>query len=101
MPRSTDNGDMLDPTHPLADLLRRDTRFPLDAYVFVFDPLRHAQQQLGLGREAMSSESEAEAAEEEERHITGQQLCDAIRHYAMRQYGGVSKSGRAHSGGHP
>ena len=34
---SADNKNMIDPTHPLAELLRRDSRYHLDAYVFVFD----------------------------------------------------------------
>ena len=29
---------------------------------------------------------------EEERHITGQQLCEAIRQYAIQQYGMLSKN---------
>ena len=41
---------MIDPTHPLAELLRRDKRYHVDAYVFVFDALRYAHEQLGMGR---------------------------------------------------
>jgi uncharacterized repeat protein (TIGR04138 family) len=35
---------------------------------------------------------------EEERHITGQQLCEAIRLYAVKQYGGMAKSVLNHWG---
>jgi uncharacterized repeat protein (TIGR04138 family) len=89
---------MLDPAHPLADLLRRDKRYRLGAYVFVYDSLQFAQQQLGLGR---SSGDDPHAGDpEEERHITGQQLCESIRQYAVEQYGGLAKSVLAHWGVH-
>ena len=32
------------------------------------------------------------AGEEGERHITGQQLCEAIRKYALEQYGFMAKT---------
>lgn len=85
---------MLDPDHPLADLLRRDKRYRLDAYVFVFDALRYAQEQLGMGRAAATDEEAAE----EERHVTGPQLCQAIRQYAIKQYGGLAKNVLDHWG---
>jgi uncharacterized repeat protein (TIGR04138 family) len=90
---------MIDPSHPLAELLRRDKRYHLDAYVFVFDALRYAHEQLGLGRSPGSLDDTVVGDEsEEERHITGQQLCEAIRQYAMKQYGGLAKSVLNHWG---
>ena len=50
---------MLDPAHPLAELLRRDKRYRLGAYVFVYDALQYAQQQLGLGAPAATSPAPA------------------------------------------
>lgn len=83
---------MIDPSHPLAELFRRDKRFHLDAYVFVFDALRYAHEQLGMGRSPGSIEDTVVADEtESERHISGQQLCEAIRLYAVKQYGGLAK----------
>jgi uncharacterized repeat protein (TIGR04138 family) len=79
---------MIDPDHPLAELLRRDHRYHRDAYFFVFEALRFAQETLGLG--GMPSADEAELGEE--RHVTGQQLCEAIRQYAVQQYGMLSKN---------
>jgi len=79
---------MLNPDHPLAELLRRDRRYHRDAYFFVFEALRYAQEQLGLG--GMGSVEDPES--EEERHVTGQQLCEAIRRYAIEQYGLMSRS---------
>jgi uncharacterized repeat protein (TIGR04138 family) len=78
---------MLDPEHPLAELLRRDRRYHRDAYFFVFEALRYAQEQLGLGR-PLSDDPD----DEQQRHVTGQQLCEAIRRYAVQQYGLMAKS---------
>ena len=90
---------MIDPSHPLAELLRRDKRYQLDAYVFVFDALRFAHEQLGMGKSPGSIEDTVVDREtEEERHISGQQLCEAIRLYAVKQYGGLAKSVLNHWG---
>jgi uncharacterized repeat protein (TIGR04138 family) len=78
---------MLDPEHPLAELLRRDRRYHRDAYFFVFEALRYAQEHMGLGQPPS-----AEAEDEAERHVTGQQLCEAIRRYAVQQFGLMAKS---------
>lgn len=101
---------MLDPSESIAELLRRDARYRFDAYVFVFESLRYAQETLGLGTKQRSdAEAAAEGAaspkdpkgpkdlgaaesEEPERHLTGQELCEAIRLYALEQYGYMAKS---------
>jgi uncharacterized repeat protein (TIGR04138 family) len=93
---------MLDPSHPLAVLLQEDRRYKLDAYAFIFDALRYAQDVLQMGAEvsAESVEREAEDIEESpgaqvevrERHVTGQELCEAIRRYALEQYGYMAKT---------
>jgi uncharacterized repeat protein (TIGR04138 family) len=79
---------MLDPEHPLAELLRRDRRYHRNAYFFVFEALRYAQEQMGLGQPTVSDDPELE----EQRHVTGQQLCEAIRRYAVEQYGMLAKN---------
>jgi uncharacterized repeat protein (TIGR04138 family) len=82
---------MLDPSRPIIELLREDTRYTFDAYVFVFESLSYAQNDLGMGEEAASEESEAPPADAPERHVTGQQLCEAIRQFAVEQYGYMAK----------
>src|SRR5262245_42744872 len=85
---------MLDPSHPIAKLLKEDPRYKIDAYAFVFEALNYAHASLGMGTERPA---EAEEAAEEgtpreaERHLTGQQLCEAIRQYALEQYGYMAK----------
>ena len=63
----------------------------------MFEALRYAQQKLGLGA---SSDDDLDPEEEEERHVTGQQLCEAIRRYAVQQYGLLSKRVLNHWGIH-
>ncbi len=85
---------MLDPSHPIAKLLKEDRRYKIDAYAFVFEALNYAHTQLGMGSERPSEIEEAETEDspkEAERHLTGQQLCEAIRHYALEQYGYMAK----------
>ncbi|HVX59041.1 MAG TPA: Minf_1886 family protein [Pirellulales bacterium] len=92
---------MSDPAQDLAELLRQDRRYKVEAYAFVFDALNYAHKTLGLGM-VQESEGEDEPAEQKpresaeeggsgERHLTGQQLCEAIRQYALEQYGYMAK----------
>jgi uncharacterized repeat protein (TIGR04138 family) len=85
---------MLDPSHPIAKLLKEDRRYKIDAYAFVFEALNFAHTQLGMGTERPAETEEGEpedAPKETERHLTGQQLCEAIRQYALEQYGYMAK----------
>jgi uncharacterized repeat protein (TIGR04138 family) len=86
---------MLDPSHPIAKLLEKDRRYKIDAYAFVFEALNYAHTKLGMGTERPSEVEEGEPDEgskESERHLTGQQLCEAIRQYALEQYGFMAQS---------
>jgi uncharacterized repeat protein (TIGR04138 family) len=87
---------MLDPAHPIAELLRHDRRYHFDAYVFVFEALRYAQEKMGLGAAADVDEDDPE--DQPERHVTGQQLCEAMRRYAHQQYGYLAKQVLNHWG---
>lgn len=81
---------MMSPGHPLAKLLRRDKRFSLEAYVFVFEALNYAQEVLRMGS--------SETPESEERHLTGQELCEAIRQFSIEQFGLLAKTVLNHWG---
>ncbi len=89
---------MLDPSHPITQLLKEDRRYTFDAYVFVFEALSYAQNVLEMGRETPSDplpeELDPPTGKEEpaERHVTGQELCEAIRHFALDQYGYMAKT---------
>ena len=109
---------MPDPAQELSDLLQQDRRYKIEAYAFVFDALGYAHKVLGMGMVQESEDkpepgggkrsgaepsepgpSETESGETEsadepaagERHLTGQQLCGAIRIFALEQYGYMAK----------
>ena len=91
---------MLDPSQRFNELLERDTRYQVDAYAFVFEALNYAQQELDMGEERPSEPLEMEEVEEEDeaaqtgpqKHLSGQDLCEAIRRYALLQYGYLAKT---------
>ncbi len=86
---------MLDQAYAIAGLLQRDRRYKRDAYVFVFESLDFAQRVLEMGSERPSEPHPAGPQEEErgpQRHVTGQELCEAVRRYALEQYGYMAKT---------
>lgn len=84
---------MSDEVHPIVKLLRTDPRYTIEAYQFVREALSYAQDVLGMGCESTpDADPESEIGEQRaERHLTGQQLCEAIRQYALDQYGYMAK----------
>ena len=73
---------MNDDPHPIFQLLQSDLRYQLHAYQFVRDSLAYAQEVLP------NDASEAEI----EPHLSGQELCEAIRLFAIDQFGYMSKT---------
>jgi uncharacterized repeat protein (TIGR04138 family) len=94
---------LVDPSHPLFQLLQRDRRYTLDAYLFILEALSFAQETLDMGEEPAAEEleplAEVEAGgkprqrtgrgrkRQAQRHVSGQQLCEAARLYGLQQYG--------------
>ncbi len=72
---------------PIQELLESDKRFKLEAYKFVREALLFAHENLELGK----SESVENDESNPPRHVTGQQLCEACRLYAIEQYGYLAK----------
>ena len=98
---------MSDTSLSFEELLRQDRRYKFEAYLFVFEALRYAQTVLGLGRDCESEPPASGQAtspkatnpqelDDDERgpqqHVTGQELCEAIRQYAIDQYGYMAKT---------
>lgn len=85
---------MLHPSHPLTALLKEDRRYPLEAYLFIFEALSYAQEALGMGAESPSEPvaDEAQQGPATERHVSGRELCEAIRRFALDQYGYMAKT---------
>lgn len=64
--------------HPkIEEVVRRDPRYALEAYEFVYAALAHTLEMLGQASEEGSEES----------HVSGQQLLYGIRDLALREYG--------------
>ena len=82
--------------YPIYQLLKEDTRYPMEAYKFVRHALAYAQEVLDLGEESRPEPNlELEESQEPtppERHLSGQQLCEAIRVYAIDQFGYLAKT---------
>jgi uncharacterized repeat protein (TIGR04138 family) len=60
----------------LAQILARDPRYHREAYLFVREALDHTQKLLAK-----------KTGKVELRHVTGQELLEGIRQYALQQYG--------------
>ena len=79
---------MAENQHPIFELLQDDPRYKLEAYQFVRDALSFAQEVLGLGKgDDQEEPSPLESEPLAEPHLTGQQLCEAVRQYSIEQFG--------------
>lgn len=76
----------------IARLAKEDGRYRLDAYLFVQQALVYAQCELGMGRpRPYGVEGDPDDDPPAESHLTGQQLCEAIRLFAAELYGLMAK----------
>jgi uncharacterized repeat protein (TIGR04138 family) len=81
----------------LQELLRQDRRYKPAAYQFVLESLQFAHEQLRQGAPRASEPSPHDAPppasqkDVPERHLTGQELCQAARQYALGQYGNLAR----------
>ena len=77
----------------LLKLVESDQRYTLDAYLFVRDGLSYAQEVLQIPDKGAKGEEDVALEDpEDDRHLSGQQLCHALRHYALDQYGYLAKT---------
>lgn len=74
-------------SHPLKQVLDSDPRYSVEAYEFIRDALGYAHDVMQLGVASSSDDDQAE----KERHLTGQELCEASRRYAIEEYGLMAK----------
>lgn len=58
----------------LSDILKRDSRYTLEAYFFVREALEYTVKQFDAVR-----------------HVSGQELLEGIREYTLREFGPMSK----------
>ncbi len=87
---------MSDALEELRALVRANPRYKLEAYLFVFEVLNYAQEVLGMGRlcpsEPLPGEDPSVVSDEPQRHLTGQELCEAARVYALERFGLMAKA---------
>ena len=79
----------------ICEILENDDRYPSSAYYFIRDALAFAADSMELN-ECSQDDSIADIESElfgwtKERHLTGQQFCEALRLYALNQYGYMAK----------
>ena len=73
----------------LEKILAKDPRYPREAYGFVREALDHTQKMVGKP-----------AQEDVPRHVSGQQLLEGCREYALQQYGPMTMTVLAEWGIH-
>ena len=71
----------------IEELVRRDPRYPCEAYEFVFAALACTQKM--IGRAAVEG---TQPGREEEYHVSGQQLVLGIRDLALREFGMMART---------
>jgi len=71
----------------LEQIREKDPRYTRDAYLFLREALDHTQKSVKAPREGRGSRSEKPAEGLPIRHVTGQELLDGIRAYALEQFG--------------
>lgn len=74
----------------LFEIMENDTRYPMEAYQFVREALAYASDNMQLDLQEFERFSDDDGPVVE-RHFTGQQLCEAIRRYAINQFGFMAK----------
>lgn len=68
--------------HPkLDELVKKDARFPYEAYEFLFQALSYTQKALGKPRPTESQDLSVE------HHVSGRQLIEGIRKFAQEEFG--------------
>jgi uncharacterized repeat protein (TIGR04138 family) len=69
----------------LAGVLARDSRYSIQAYVFIFEAIEHTKKLRAR------AESKVKGRRKGPRHISGQQLCEGACAMALGQYGLLAK----------
>lgn len=72
-----------DLTVSLSEIAKDDGRYDVHVFQFLLESLTYSQQLFGKN---------IESENEEERHVTGQELCEGIRRHALEQFGFMAKT---------
>jgi uncharacterized repeat protein (TIGR04138 family) len=71
----------------LEEVVKRDPRFPYEAYEFVFDALKHTQNLLG---KTPPDEDDPEGSPAH--HVSGRELLEGVRDLALREFGLMART---------
>ena len=71
----------------IIELMQQDQRYHLEAYQFVREALAYAQKVM-----KMPATKDEGTEAKQDHHLTGQQLCQAIREFALEQFGFMAKT---------
>ena len=82
---------MEEPLQRIVALVERDQRYKVDAYILVQNALAFAQSQLKREETSTKEKSSRPHGPRGEAHLTGQELCESIRAYAIEQFGFMAK----------
>jgi len=80
---------MNSPLQAMRKLLKEDPRYKYEAYQFIREALQYAHEKLPEMTQAVAAGDTFTKARP--RHVTGQQLCEACRLYAIDQYGYLAR----------
>jgi len=68
--------------HPkINEIISKDSRFPYEAYEFLFQALAYTQKSLGKAKPQDGNEPTVE------HHVSGRELIEGIRKYALDEFG--------------
>ncbi|MFN3533645.1 MAG: Minf_1886 family protein, partial [Candidatus Brocadia sp.] len=62
----------------IKEIIKKDPRYSIQAYQFVFEALDYTTNMLGKNQQKTT---------DVDRHVTGRQLMEGIRQYALKQFG--------------
>ena len=96
VPPAKDSKDS--PEQALQRVVDRVGRFDADAYLFVQAALHHTATAIHGRREPAAEGVDADAAESPTRHISGAQLCEGIRDFALARWGRMAATVLGHWG---
>jgi uncharacterized repeat protein (TIGR04138 family) len=71
----------------MEDVIRSDGRYPLEAFAFLHDALNHAVTAVHGAEASASRDADSETA----RHVSGMQLCQAMRDLAIERWGRLAR----------
>jgi len=74
---------MENPRQKMEQVIREDGRYPPEAFAFLHE---------GLNRAVQTAYGEKHVPDDQQRHVTGQQICQALRELAVERWGLLART---------